>query len=169
MLPEVKAVVFIPLTQGKVAVIDFEDFEKVRPYNWYAHKNDHTWYARRTDYEKSGIVLHRFLLNATKGVKTDHKNGDGLDCRSTNIRICSTSQNAQSYQTKRSGMTSRYRGVFWDKHKARTNRAPWIGRICADGVNIHCGAFDNEEDAARAYDAKARELFGEWASPNFPV
>lgn len=141
MLPEVKAVVFIPLTQGKVAVIDFEDWEKIRPFNWQAAKNGHRWYARTSRGGKT-IYMHRHLLGLSGKTRPDHEDGNGL---------------------KRFGTTSRYRGVFWDSHNAF-----WGARIEKSGKKFFLGCFSDEKEAALVYDKKARELFGEFASPNFP-
>lgn len=162
MLSEVTAVVFIPLTRGKVAVIDFDDFEKVRPFSWQAAKNGHRWYARAARGGKT-IYMHRHLLGLSGKTRPDHKDGNGLNNRRRNLRVCSPAQNAQAFQKKRSGTTSQYRGVFWDRHNAH-----WGARIEKNYKKYFLGCFSKEMDAARAYDAKARELFGEFASPNFP-
>lgn len=168
MNEETKAIVFLPLSQGKVAVIDFDDFEKVRPYKWHLSKSQNNLYARHNFSNDAGyLILHRFLLDAPDNMDVDPRDGDGLNNRRNNIRLCTPSQNAQARQRKRPSMTSSFRGVFWDKHKA--HKAAWTARLRFNGKNIHCGSFKKEEDAARAYDKKAIELFGEWASPNFPI
>lgn len=159
------AVVFIPLTQGKVATIDFEDFDKVRPYRWNAFRGRKTWYARRsvgTDSQK--IYLHRQLLAASSWEQVDHRDGNGLNNRRDNLRLCSNAQNHQARQSKHLLATSNYRGVCWD-----FARGLWFAQIKHKGKHYNLGRFVNAEDAARAYDKKARELFGEFASPNFPV
>lgn len=158
------AIVFIPLTQGKVAVIDFADFEKVRKYKWVAFKGRKTWYARCSigpiNYK---LYLHRLILNARAGVQVDHRDGDGLNNTQHNLRSCSNSQNHQALQIKHVHATSRFRGVCWDK-----KRLLWFAQTKHEGRHFNIGRFASEEEAARAYDAKAKELFGEFASPNFP-
>lgn len=161
MREETKAIVFIPLTRGKVAVIDFDDFEKVRPYKWFATKSRHNWYATRTD--GSHIRLHRFLLDAPPEKQVDHENGDGLINQRYNLRLCTNAQNNQARKRKRAGAWSKFRGVTWDKRDTI-----WMARIGAAEKAIHLGSFKNEEDAARAYDKKAKELYGEFAQLNFP-
>lgn len=156
-----KAIVFIPLTQGKVAVIDFEDFEKVRPYKWQAHRTKTRWYATRT-FGKRFVKMHRFLLDAAKGNKVDHRDGDGLNNRRDNLRECSNAENCRAFRKKWSGSTSKFRGVSW--HKSSSS---WVSQLCFNGKVFHLGCFKHQEDAARAYDKKAKEIFGEFAQPNF--
>lgn len=164
MLREVTAVVFIPLTRGKVATIDFEDFEKVRPYKWHAVKMQARWYAMHR-FGKHGhcMPMHRFILDAPEGCQVDHEDGDGLMNRRYNIRLCSRSQNQQAKQRKRAGSTSQFRGVSW-----YSRDSVWVAQICKNGTWFYLGRYRDEEDAARAYDAAARKYFGEFASPNFP-
>lgn len=166
MLPEVAAVVFIPLTSGKVAVIDFDDFEKIRPHKWFALKKGNRWYAARWTGIPGKInePMHRFLTDAPLGTEVDHYDGDSLNNQRRNLRVCSRVQNARAFRVKAADTTSKFRGVSWDN-----TRAKWFSKIESEGKQFPLGRFDNEEDAARAYDKKARELFGEWASPNFPA
>lgn len=166
MLPEVKAVVFIPLTRGKVAVIDFDDFEKVRPYKWHARKAPRNcWYADHR-FGKYGYLMpmHRLILDAPPGSLVDHEDGDGLNNRRSNIRVCTKAQNGQAHRIKTPGGTSKFRGVYRYKRDSI-----WVAQLGTKTENFYLGRFDSEEDAARAYDAKARELFGEYAAPNFPT
>lgn len=159
------AIVFIPLTRGKVAVIDFEDFEKVRPYKWHADKNGHRWYATR-GVRLSGklqkIYMHRFLLKAPVGTLTDHDDGNGLNNRRYNICVCSEAENQHSFRTKSKNASSKFRGVSWLPALSR-----WRAGIEKSGKYFNLGNFESEEAAARAYDKKALELFGKFASPNF--
>lgn len=151
----------IPLTQGKVAIVDDADFEELSKYKWQAHRTRNRWYATRT-FGKRFVKMHRFLLSAAKGIKVDHIDGDGLNNRRDNLRECSNAENCRAFRKKWSGSTSCFRGV--SRHKASSS---WVAQLCKNGLVFHLGCFQNEEDAARAYDVKARELFGEYASPNF--
>lgn len=112
--------------------------------------------------------LHRYLMPAPKGYITEHKNGNTLDNRKENLRIATPSDNrANSKKQTHRPMTSKYKGVCrkWDKR--RQNWTNWKAYIAYKKQRIHLGSFKTEEEAARAYDAKAKELFGEFARLNF--
>lgn len=164
------AIVFIPLTQGKVAVIDFDDFEKVRPHKWYADRGSRRggFYAARSIYElgkKRTLLLHQLIMGPTPiGLEIGHKDGNGLNCRRRNLHFLTHKQNLQGPIRRGPKACSTFRGVSRGK-----NNKKWRARIRPDGGALHIGYFEREEDAARAYDIKARELFGEWASTNFPL
>jgi hypothetical protein len=105
--------------------------------------------------------MHRQLLGLTDpSEQVDHRNHDGLDNRRENLRPCTNQQN-QHNQRKRAGCTSRYKGVHWD-----FRNGSWRAAIKAEGRTIHLGRFQDEDDAARAYDDAARRLFGEFALTN---
>lgn len=169
-MSEPTAVVFIPLTQGKVAVIDFEDFEKVRGTKWHAARRARRWYAMRRGPRspicKSGpmFLLHRVLTGAPAGLEVDHEDGDGLNNRRFNLRVCTVGQNRRAFRRKVVGATSRFRGV---SHRQDTHA--WTARLNTGEKCFNLGCFTLQEDAARAYDKKAQELFGEFAQLNFPV
>ena len=150
----------IPLTRGKVALVNDEDYERVMMHKWCAVKTRNKWYAQRREGKKK-VSLHRFILDAKSGEECDHINGDGLDNRRCNIRIVTSQQNKWNQQ-KTHG-SSIYKGVSWEK-----DRNKWRTGIRINNKDIHLGLFDSEEEAAKAYDAKAIELFGEYAKLNFP-
>ena len=151
----------IPLTQGKIAIVDDENYKWLNQWKWRAHKSRNTYYAVRA---KNGehIAMHREILGLTKGdgKLTDHKSRNGLDNQEHNLRICTSFQN--QHNRKPQGGTSKYKGVSWNKRERR-----WQARIESSGKTIHIGNFTNELKAAEAYDRKAKELFGEFACINF--
>lgn len=155
----------IPLTRGLEAIVDDEDFCRVAARTWQAKpalsKNGRQlgWYVQRRDAGKT-VYLHRFVLSAATGFLVDHINGDGLDNRRSNLRICSRAQN-RANSVGRIGVSG-YRGVH------RTKNERWYARIEIDGRARSVGVFDDPKDAARAYDAAALELFGAFAVLNFP-
>ncbi len=154
----------VHLTRGYHALIDASDWGLIAEYCWYAHTSVGIPYAMarlRAPQWREKVPLHRFIMGAHKGQYVDHKNRDGLDNRRSNLRICTNSQNQHNCQTNRG--SSCYKGVSWQK-----SRRKWKATITVDGKNKHLGLFADELEAACAYDAAAREHFGEFARPNLP-
>ena len=152
----------IKLTFGKFAVIDAEDYDRVNQYNWCAVEDTHCWYAHTFKRDGSPMAMHRLILNAPKGLLVDHIDHNGLDNRKSNLRLCTNRQNQQNRRPTR-GSNSRYKGVHWcNFHKK------FRARITHNGIRLHLGYFEDEIAAAKAYDKKAKELFGEFAYLNFP-
>jgi len=152
----------IRLTKGKFAIIDEEDFERVSEYNWSCKKGYNTLYAE-TSINRKTIKLHRFVLNIYDSkTQVDHKNHNGLNCMKVNLREATQSQNSMNQQPQ-VGRFSKYKGVHWN-----SNNKNFVARIQLNSKRIHIGVFQNEIDAAKAYDLKAKELFGEFAYLNFP-
>jgi hypothetical protein len=108
------------------------------------------------------LSMHRMVVNAPKGLFVDHINHNGLDNRKANLRICTNLQNLRNKRPK-TGCTSEYKGVHWCK-----GRNKFRANIYLNKKAIHLGYFHDEIAAAKAYDEKARELFGEFAYLNFP-
>lgn len=154
----------IKLSQGKAALVDDEDFEYLNQWQWYAHNHKHTFYARRHQLKIEGdkkiIYLHRFIMNATDKSEIDHIDHNGLNCQKSNLRFCTRSKN-QMNRSLSPNHSSKYKGVTWFKRDNKWRAYIKIGR------QIHLGYFDNEIDAAKEYDKKAIELFGEFANINF--
>ena len=155
----------IELTQGKIAIVDEEDFERLSKYKWCTRKGGNTFYAirwgPRVDGKRRVILMHREILGLKPGdPDVDHRDGNGLNNQKKNLRIATKSQNAMNQQKTRG--TSRFKGVYWHKPSKK-----WRARICVNGEQKQLGHFMDEEEAARAYDEKAREIFGEFAKTNF--
>ena len=155
----------INLTQGKVALVEDRDYCYLMTWAWTANNIGNTWYAIRSEGRgdcRAVVLMHRVILQARRGQDVDHVNHNGLDNRRENVRVCTRSQNNQN-QTRRSGGTSRFKGV-WLRSGSRQN--PWRAEIKADGKRHYLGKFATEEAAALAYNEAAEELFGEFAFPN---
>ena len=153
----------IPLTQGMFALVDDEDFKELSKHKWHIRKKKYTFYARariEIDGNRKLVYMHRIIMDAPKDRQIDHKNGDGLDNQRSNLRFCTNGQN-QHNRRKGKG-TSKYKGVHWLKDNKR-----WRASIGFNKKLINLGCYDNETDAAKAYDRKALELFGEFARTNF--
>lgn len=150
----------IMLSSGHVCLVDDEDFGAVSRWSWFPHKArqaaDKVYaYAKIA---KKATSMHRFIMQPTDGQEVDHANGDPLDNRRSNLRLCTRSQNCANIR-RRPG-SSGYVGVH-----PRNNR--WAASVHKDGKKIGVGVFPTAEEAARARDEKAVELFGEFAVLNF--
>ena len=159
----------IPLTQGKVTIVDEENFEKLSKYKWCALKkgangkyghtavrnvlNKHT---RKSDM----ILMHRLILNCPIGKQVDHINGDQLDNRKQNLRICTPSQN-QHNKPKNRNNTSGFKGVTWSKSCNK-----WQSAICVNGKMIFLGVFSEKIDAYYAYCEASKKYHGDFSNVN---
>ena len=146
--------------------VDDEDYDYLNQFSWTAQVQKHTVYAIRkvwTGERHIGIPMHREILGLKdRWVFADHIDGNGLNNQKSNLRKCNSNGNGKNTR-KRSGTTSKYKGVSW-----HTDRQKWGVRICSDGILYNLGRFADEVKAAKIYDAKAKELHGEFANLNFP-
>ena len=155
----------IDLTQGKVALVDDEDYESLRVHKWYARRDTggKVWYAVRKHRNDAGVqkdvLMHREILKSGTA-SVDHRNGDGLDNRRENLRFATHSQNAANARLQQRN-TSGYKGVYWDKVKKK-----WIARVVHEGKYHYVGAFEDRISASIARDKFAKQMFGEFASLN---
>jgi hypothetical protein len=157
----------IQLTQGKVALVDDEDYADLSQFKWYARRDENRFYAvRNKNYGRDGKripeQMHRRILNAQLGEKVDHENHNGLDNRRENIRVCTQSQNMWNRLKQVRKTSSKFKGVCW-----REDITAWKVSITINRKQMHLGYFQDEDQAACAYDAAARKYFGEFALVNF--
>ena len=151
--------------------IDDEDYEKLSKYKWYISKGRNTFYVHRDIHirsikgktSKKVMSIHRQIMRLDFGDKlvVDHINGDGLDNRKENLRVCTNIQNCQNRVNNRENCTSEYKGVYWDK-----SRSLWASEIKVNTKKTYLGRFKNENDAALAYNIAAIKYFGEYAKLN---
>jgi hypothetical protein len=158
--PTEEGIRYIPLTQGKYAVIEAADYERAAMFSWHASNSGARTYAC-SNIGGRNVSLHRFLMNPPAGMVVDHIDHDGLNDRRSNLRICTQRQNL--YNSRPKGRSSRFKGVCWDKARQR-----WVVYIRYGGRNRFIGQFADEIEAAKAYDRAAASLFGEYAYLNFP-
>ena len=163
----------IPLSQGKVALVSPEDYHFLNQHKWCAQAAKHNHYAVRNAYISKGNYkrhhMHRVILSRMVGCELlrteycDHINGNGLDNRRENLRICTQTENNRNRRSQR-GSSSQYKGVGWYKPAMK-----WQSYIRVDGKQQNLGLFTSEIEAAKAYDAVALKHFGRFAKPNFPI
>ena len=158
-------IVFYP-TRGGTLIVDGEDRHIIDNNVWTWEKNsasfiNQAWIAEEKRTHR--VSLSRFLMKAKPSQVVDHINGNTLDNRRCNLRVCAKAQNNIN-KTKTSGVrSSKYKGVFWENSCNR-----WRVQIRFEGVRKHVGVFKDEIAAAEAYDKFARKLHGEFACVNFP-
>jgi AP2 domain. len=156
----------VPLGYNKFALIDREDAVIVVQWRCRAQKlpggkiyvNCH----RTIDGVREDTTLHRLLMQPPPDMDVDHRNGDSLDCRRENMRICTQQQNTFN-RRKRRDSRQPYVGI-----RPAPNGIRWYAYISCDRKQTYLGSFATPEEAARAYDAKAKETRGEFAYLNFP-
>lgn len=157
----------IPLSQSYFATVDDGDYEFLNQWKWYAIAKSGIIYAERTcrygtrsENKKQHIKMHRLILGAIDpSIKVDHKDGDGLNNKRSNLRICTNAQNCMNSSTKR-----KYKGI---RKNARCST--WSARIMFNGKEIYLGSFSSQVEAVLAYNKAAIEYFGEFARINEEV
>jgi hypothetical protein len=158
----------IPLTRGKYAIVDPQDYPRLAAYNWHTRRSGRTFYACRNASRANGgprrnIWMHSEVMPPPPGYVIDHINHRGLDNRNANLRPATPSQNACNRRFPPPAKHSTFRGVG-KRHNSRL----WKARIAIDRKVIELGYFENEIDAARAYDRAAKKYHGQFAILNFP-
>lgn len=151
----------IPLTHGKVAIVDAADYPRLSRQKWHFAVRGDACITRTRNGRKAQIKMHRYLLNPPADKVVDHINRNPLDNRRCNIRLADKSQNAANTTKQRAN--SGFRGVF---HCRSTNRFhAYIKRV---DKREYLGSFPSAIEAARARDERGRELFGEFYCPSVP-
>jgi hypothetical protein len=156
----------IYLGESEWVILDPQDYYTFANFKWSLGGNGKKFYCVRGVKNEIGEIkivrLHRQIIEAPDGLLVDHRNGNGLDNRRTNLRIATQSQNMQNRQ-KRKNSTSRFIGVWFVK-----NKNLWESRITYQGKRLWLGRFKSEISAAHAYDSAAKKYHGEFARLNFP-
>lgn len=156
--------VSVPLANNRgFVLIDAEDYELVSKHRWHILIAKHTSYANaktKIDNKWTTVQMHRLIMSAPKDKQVDHRDGNGLNNRKENLRLCTNHQNSMNKKKHRK-WSSKYRGVHWHKKSKK-----WYAGIRVKGNRIHLGVFKDEIDAAEAYNEGAIKHFGEFANLN---
>lgn len=144
---------------GAKVVVDDEDYDAIARYKWHLSHNGYAVRRERIGGRKPIRYLHRSIMSADWDGDVDHINGDKLDNRRSNLRYATRSENNQNTHSRRG--SSKFKGVVWHKQDRR-----WWAVIKANGKQHSLGTHATEEDAARAYNAAARRMFGDFARLN---
>jgi len=144
------------LDEKTCTIVDDEDAERFSWFDWFLSSD------KRYPYAVTNVSLHRLILMAPKNMIADHINGDTLDNRRSNLRLVTPQQSV--YNTRgHNDSSSRFKGVSYEK-----SRGKWAAGITVNKVHLNLGRFDDEREAARAYDRAALIHHGEFAWVNFP-
>lgn len=144
----------IQTKKGELIVVDNALLKQIKSFSWYVNK---VGYA--VNDSKPRKYMHRLIMGFPKG-GVDHINGNKLDNRRKNLRLCNQSQNTAN-ASKRSTNKSGYKGVSWNKRYSK-----WEAYLTKDYKHVFLGYFDDKDKAALAYNRKAKELFGEFCKLN---
>ena len=154
----------IRLTKGFSTRIDAADLSRLPEGKWQTLVTGGHKYAYRTvrvaGQPKQWLYLHRVLASPPAGLEVDHINGDTLDNRSANLRVCTHAEN-QRNSKKRTGKNGKFKGAFLHRP------GQWHASIQVAGKVINLGSFRTQTEAARAYDIGAKKYHGEFARTNF--
>ena len=154
----------IQLTQGKVALVDDEDFEYLNQWKWFANNMKGNFYAVRaitvSKCKQKSISMHRLIMKPEKENVIDHLDGNSLNNQKNNLRICTHAENMRNSKIY-SNNTSGFKGVYWHKQTAK-----WMAYIRINNKQLHLGLFIDPKEAARAYNAAAIKHHGEFANLN---
>ena len=155
----------IPLTRGQFAIVDDADYDYLMLWKWYALASKIGFYAVRYTGGTKGeaVLMHREILGLNKGdgKYTDHKNHNTLDNQRYNLRVCTCRENLRNRKPNKN-TSSQFKGVYRCRNR-------WEAGIRNYGRRIYLGKFISEIEAAKTYDAKAKDLFGKFAYLNFPL
>jgi len=152
----------IALTQGKFALVDDVDFERLSQFKWFAWEQEGVFYALRNSRvgerpKRTIIRMHREIFNCAPTEDIDHKDGNGLNNQRWNLRISTNGGNNQNARKRRDN-TVGLKGVYFHKQHRKFG-----AQIQSRGERVHLGLFKTPEEAHAAYCAAAAELHGEFA------
>lgn len=145
----------IQSTKGQVIKVCECHYDKVKDYTWSASPQGrkNIKYRAVMGFEGKTILMHRFIMEPPDGMVVDHINGNPMDNRCSNLRICTQAQNSLNNHGAKHNSVSGHKGVYW--HKAASK---WCAEVVHEGKKHYLGVFKNKLDAVEAYNNKAKEL-----------
>lgn len=156
----------IPLTKNYSTIVDDEDYDWLSQWEWCALDSSATGvvYASRGQWNPlskkvEAIAMHRLILDAPSDITVDHRDGNGLNNRRSNLRLATRQQQAIN-RGIRLDNKSGYKGVYW--LKTSENKGKWRAQIKVDGKRLSLGLFNDIEEATKAYEKAAEKYYGEW-------
>lgn len=155
----------IKLNDNKSVLVDRKDFEKLINYKWTYKDGYAVRFVGKVRNGRKCLYMHRSILDASKGMEVDHINGDGLDNRRSNLRLCTRKENSRNTKIHKHN-TSGYKGVV-RYYRGGKLTGKWLAQIIVDGKKIYGNSYKRKEAAAKAYDSLAKKYFGKFASLNF--
>ena len=155
----------IQLTQGKVALVDDEDFEYLSQWKWYANKSSGNYYAITTKlvngvFFNYKLLMHRVIMNEPYKLSVDHINHNTLDNRKCNLRVCTHAENMYNNKLSKNNTTG-FKGVRFNK-----NSNKYLAYIGYQNKDIFLGSYKTIIEAAEAYNKAANKFFGKFANLN---
>jgi hypothetical protein len=158
----------IPLTKGLEAIVDDEDYQDLIRWKWFANDTGGKYRPARngprSEKNRAKIYMYRQIMGFPVDMEVDHINGDPLDNRRGNLRVCGRVQNANN-RSKQANNTTGYKGVSLDSRVGR-----FVVRIKdRSGRYKYIGEYETAKDAAHVYDFAAQLFHGQFAKLNFPL
>lgn len=162
----------IKTNKGEIILVDNTDFAWLKNWRWHLNEKGYAtrfalvWKKKIDGKERRKrkvIKMHRLIMGVKIGLFVDHIDGNPRNNQRANLRICTTSQNLMNMK-KQFNKSSKYKGVFLPKGKKK-----WRAFIKFNYKSFAIGSFETEKEAAKAYDQRAKELFGSFAHLNFPT
>lgn len=140
-------------------LVDYSDLPKINKYKWRGQKNTENYVAVVATVSGGTVLMSRTIVKPKKEMFIDHKNGNPLDNRSSNLRVCTHQENMFN---KKKADFKKYKGVYLDK-----SRGKWVAQLTLNGKTKSLGRYNTELEAAIAYDEAAKVIQGEFAKLNF--
>lgn len=151
----------IQLTKGVFTKVDDDDYVWAKEVKWYASGRSPNFYAVNNNLRSNGLnrILHREIMRCPKNMVVDHINGDTLDNRKNNLRICLHKENCKNQKIRKNN-TSGIKGVYFSTEKRK-----WYSKIMLEYKTIHLGYFLTKQQALKERVKKEKEYFKEFYRP----